>query len=61
MGFEPRSSDLFIEAKTLEVGGDLRDRLVEGWFPQQNVAGFHAVGLENQPMPKTRASSQAVL
>lgn len=48
----------FIKVETLEVRGDLQDPLVEGCFHQQNVAGLREIGLEYQPRPQARASSQ---
>ena len=53
-------SDLIYWTENLEVGGDLRDHLLGGWFHQQNVAGFHEMGLEYQLKPQTKASSQSV-
>ena len=50
----------FTETENLEVRGHLRDHLLEGWFHQQSVAGFHEMGLEYQLKPQTKASSQSV-
>lgn len=59
MDLNPGLPTSLTETENLQVRGDLRDHLPEGWFHQQNVAGFHEMGLEYQLKPQTKASSQS--